>query len=369
MPRTFRLSILLVTLVAIFVSGCASETAAPATPAGSAAPGADAAYNDNALFLAGLPVAWKNYASVFEENWSHVDRDQLKPIVTFEQTQIAPLHSKADFVFYPFAGPDVLYATRFFPNAPTYVLCGLEQVGDIPTPAELNQNLDRNLKSWLWALFSIFNRSFFLTAEMKRNFKGQVASGVLPVIDLLLARTGNTIQAVQFGTIDDGGRFVAEAHTPGATHDAVEITFQTNTGTAPRKLYYVDSDLAAPFTTHPGLSRFLKSLGTPATMIKSGSFLLHSDKFAALRDQILNTSDLILEDDSGVPYRFFTNARWRVQLYGEYSKPGWPFQNDYQTDLAADISNPSKTKPLGFSFGYGAYYRPSILILAQQIGD
>jgi hypothetical protein len=384
MSRTLPLSLLVAVLLGFFVSGCASETTAPSSPAGpalGAATGADAADNDNARFLAGLPIAstspyypleqtdaWKNYASVFEENWSHVDRDQLKPIETFEQSQIAPLHSKANFVFYPFAGPDVLYATRFFPKAPIYVLCGLEPVGDIQTPAQLNQNLDRNLKSWLWALFSIFNRSFFLTAEMKRNFQGQVSSGVLPVIDLMIARTGNTIEAVQFGSIDHSGRFVAEPHARGATHSAVEITFRDSSDQRSRKLYYVNTDLGTPFTAHPGFSRFVKSLGTPATLIKSGSFLLHSDKFAALRDQILATSDLVLEDDSGIPYRYFTNARWRVQLYGEYTKPGWPFENKYQNDLAADFANPSKVKPLGFSFGYGAYYRPTTLILAERIG-
>jgi hypothetical protein len=205
----------------------------------------------------------------------------------------------------------------------------------------LNQNLDHNLKSWLWALDSIFNRSFFVTTEMSRNFHGRVSSGVLPVMELLLARTGNTIEAVQFGTIDEGGRFVVEPRPPGASHAAVEITFQDPNG-APRKFYYVSTDLGAAFTARPGFSRFLKSLGTPATLIKSGSFLLHSDKFAALRDQILATSDLILEDDSGIPYQYFTNPPWRVQLYGEYSKRGWPFQDDYHKDLAADVSNPSK---------------------------
>jgi hypothetical protein len=385
MHRHLPSSVILAALVGLSVCGCATESSAPGpatTSSAGAATRADAAYNDNALFLAGLPVAssspyyalertdaWKSYASVFEENWSHVDRDQLKPIETFAQTRIAPLHSRVDFVFYPFAGPDVLYAMKFFPKAPAFVLCGLEPVGDIQTADQLNQNLDRNLKRWLWALFSIFNRSFFVTTEMNRNFNGQVSSGVLPVIDLLLARTGSTLEAVQFGTIDESGRFVAESHTPGTAPESVEITFRANAEAVPRKLYYVDSDLGAPFSTHPGLSRFLESLGTPATLIKSGSFLLQGDKFAALRDQILATSGLILEDDSGIPYRYFSDPRWRVQLYGAYSKPGWPFQDDYQKDLATDASNPGKTKPLGFSFGYGAYHRPSVLILAQRIRD
>ncbi len=384
MLRALPLSLLFAALLGLVVSGCATEAAAPGSASNStagAATGADAAYNDSALFLAGLPVtsssplypleqtdAWKNYASVFEENWSRIEADQLKPIETFQQTQLAPLHSRADFVFYPFGGPDVLYVTKFFPNSPVYVLCGLEPVGDIQTPQELNQNLDRNLKRWLWGLYALFNRSFFITSEMHRQFHGQVSSGVLPLMDLLLARSGNTIEAVQLGMIDDSGRFVVEPHTPGTTHTAVEITFHANSDRAPQKIYYVSTDLSARFTTHPGFSRFVKSLGTPETLIKSASFLLHGNDFVALRDQILTTSDLVLEDDSGIPYRYFTNPPWRVQLYGQYSKPDHPFENDYQPDLAADFANPSKVKPMGFVLGYGAYRRPTSLILAERIG-
>ena len=35
-------------------------------------------------------------------------------------------------MLYMFSGPDFLYATSFFPNAATYVLAGLEPVGQIP---------------------------------------------------------------------------------------------------------------------------------------------------------------------------------------------------------------------------------------------
>jgi hypothetical protein len=36
-------------------------------------------------------------------------------------------------MFYMFSGPDFLYAQTFFPNADTYILCGIEPIGAIPT--------------------------------------------------------------------------------------------------------------------------------------------------------------------------------------------------------------------------------------------
>ena len=85
-----------------------------------------------------------------------------------------------------------------------------------------------------------------------------------------------------------------------------------------------------------------------------------------MRHYILAKSNLILQDDTGVPYSYFQNAAWQVQLYGEYSAPIKPFKRLYQKDLAQAFKDGSKVRPLGFSLGYGAGRRPSSLILAVR---
>jgi len=42
-------------------------------------------------------------------------------------------------MFYMFGGPDFLYANAFFSNATTYVLSGLEPVGQIPDISKLQR--------------------------------------------------------------------------------------------------------------------------------------------------------------------------------------------------------------------------------------
>jgi hypothetical protein len=49
------------------------------------------------------------------------------------------LSDKYDPMLYMFSGPDFLYATLFFPNAATYVLAGLEPVGQIPDLTSLRR--------------------------------------------------------------------------------------------------------------------------------------------------------------------------------------------------------------------------------------
>jgi hypothetical protein len=104
------------------------------------------------------------------------------------------------------------------------------------------------------------------------------------------------------------------------------------------------------------------------TLVKSGSFLLHWKQCEELRNFILAKSNLILEDDTGVPYHFFKEPEWKVTLYGEYSTPDRPFKSQYQADLAKAFQDPAKVKELGFSLGYGAWRRPSSLILAKRVG-
>ena len=75
-------------------------------------------------------------------------------------------------MLYMFSGPDFLYATSFFPNASTYVLAGLEPVGEIAdltglSPWDINGEL-RNLEL---SMGSLFNFSFFITQNMKTQLR------------------------------------------------------------------------------------------------------------------------------------------------------------------------------------------------------
>ena len=75
----------------------------------------------------------------------------------------------------------------------------------------------------------------------------------------------------------------------------------------------------------PKDSPFLKSLdGLPfeTTYIKSASYLLHYRPSRNIRSLILAKSRFVLEDDTGIPLRFFPPETWQARLYGEYIKPG-----------------------------------------------
>jgi hypothetical protein len=339
-------------------------------------------WNDTARFLSGMKgradgpfraledtASWKAYAAEFDTNWNQLQTEQLRPVNVFQKRELASIRPRGQYVFYPFSGPDVLYLTRFFPDSKVMVMAGLEPAGSLRVTQRYSaKTLDRELAGWKKSVASIFERSFFVTSEMDSEFRGRVADGLLPMILLLLERSGDTIDHVEYGQLSASGEFGKEEQTdpPARKHKAVRIQFHRGNESAGRTLYYFSTDLGPAFEKHPAFSRFLDSLGTPDTLVKSAQFLLHWQMCSSLRRYILDKSNLVLQDDTGVPYSYFQNLAWQVRLYGEYSAPVKPFTHLYQKDLAEAFQDPSRVRPLGFSLGYGAGRRPSSLILAVR---
>ena len=100
--------------------------------------------------------------------------------------------------------------------------------------------------------------------------------------------------------------------------------------------------------------------------MKSASFLPHWRMCDAIRDFILQNSNLILQDDTGLTFAQLKELHWDVRLFGEYSHPDRPFQREYQSDLAKAYQFKANVHELGFSLGYGAGRRPSGLMLALR---
>src|SRR5476649_20098 len=103
--------------------------------------------NDTARFLAGMQVSAnsplaqiaqdpniKQHAAYFDTAFDKVEKNQLSRI---RMWSAANLTASKPVMYYMFGGPDFLYANAFFPNANTYVLSGLEPVGQIPDIAKL----------------------------------------------------------------------------------------------------------------------------------------------------------------------------------------------------------------------------------------
>ena len=379
--------ILALSVAAVLVS-CSRPSSnaqqAPSTPELSApAPGGSAA-DDVGRFLSGLPgrsgapfkslegqEAWNVHRRELDLLWGRVESQWIPAMREFQKKELSGAPVENSRLFYPFSGPDVLMATVFFPHSPVYVMVGLEPAGTLPTANQFaREDLSRYLSEVRDSVSSELERSFFITREMDREFRGQVTDGLLPPILLLLARTHHTVLGHRYVRLDADGRVIerpADYRAPGKIgNKGIQIDFRGDEDRFVHTLYYFSVNLSDDWLTEnqPFLA-FLRGLKGTATFFKATSYMPHEPAFSIIRERVLAISSAVLQDDSGIPYGYFDAARWQVQLYGNYTRPYGSFRWLEQPDLRRAYET-SKPKPLGFHIGYGFSRIPSNLLLAKR---
>jgi hypothetical protein len=331
---------------------------------------------DTARFLAGLrpspnsPLAaltkdptWISHARYFDSIFTREENTNLSKIRDFSKKYLPDKHGT---VLYMFSGPDFLYATSFFPTASTYVLAGLEPVGKIPelaslSPFVINGEL-RNLES---SLGSLFNFSFFITQHMKSQLREGPVYGTLPILYVFLTRTGKTVHELKFVSLDEQGSLQVADQAASSTRSAapgVKIVFSEGDGPK-QTLYYFSTNIADDSFERSGFSAFLAKLGPADSLLKSASYLLHHSHFAKVRRLLLENSETIVQDDSGIPLAYFERRRWRFLAFGRYQGPISIFANFYQPQMAELFQN---ANPMDFGLGYQWRKNESNLIVAQK---
>ncbi|MGD0148352.1 MAG: hypothetical protein ABSB77_07180 [Xanthobacteraceae bacterium] len=371
MPRLFTAA-----LFAVVFAGFLALAVAPAQSAETATP------DDTARFLAGLPPApgsplaalakdpgWAQHAHFFDSIFTREDANTLSKVRAFSKEHLPQQH---DTMLYMFSGPDFLYATSFFPSASTYVLSGLEPVGDVPQLTSLPRGeVDASLRNIEGSLGSILNLSFFITKNMKTQLTSGPVYGTLPLLYVFLARTGKTVHEVSFVSLDKDGNFIAQDDagkragraTTQSAAKGVKIVFSDGNG--PRQtLYYFSTDLSDGGVKISGFLEFCAKLGPADSFLKSASYLLHGGNFARVRSFLVDHSATVLEDDSGIPLAYFDPRKWRLQPFGHYLAPLGIFPNTYQPRMAELFRNAA---PLDFGIGYLWRKNESNLLLATRL--
>ena len=328
---------------------CAAARAAE--PAGSADP------NENARILAGLPpspnsplvaitraTSWQEHAKFFDAAWASLEKRQLTKIRTWTAVN---LRAPKATCYYLFSGPDYLYANAFYPSASTYILCGLEPVGHIPD-ATKTTNLIAALQGLEKSLNDMLNFSFFKTKEMREELRSNQFDGTIPILFVFLARSGKTIQEVSFVGIDKGGNEVADSGKGGTP--GVKIVFKS-AGGARQTLYYFTTDLSNEGVAHSGFLKFCERFGAGDSLVKSASYLLHSDGFSTARRFLLDQSATLAQDDSGIPIGYFDGTKWKVEPFGKYLGPIELFKQYYQPKMK-ELFDTGHPPPLEFGIGY-----------------
>lgn len=322
-------------------------------------------FNMVAKKIAGISFGQKpnqkalEYSEFINNSWNRLCQDSLGHVSKWSEKHLKQYIEKYDTLFYPFGGPDISYAISFFPHAKRYILVGLEPLGDF-NQLETNLNADETFDSIRAAFSHYLRKGYFITSEMLTQLSDKNIKGGLSLILLALSKLGFDILKIKNCCIDDNGNIV-ESDSKGVK--CLKVVCQKSN--QKKEIYYVRTDLINDSAGLPCLQKFVNKFEF-STLIKSASYALHDQNFSKIRSFILDNTNCILQDDTGIPFNFF-RQNWDIHIFGTYTKPTLPVFRSFKQNSLSEYYSKYKAEPIPFPIGYGYIKRTPNLIFTVSV--
>jgi hypothetical protein len=350
---------LLSRLLSLLLSiACCAAGAEPATP------------NDVARWLAGMPAADADAApspqrTRLDQAWAELEAGRTTPMRAFAARHLAREQAQCSTLFYPFSGPDVLNAVALFPDCGTYVMFGLEAIGELPRLERMSDaGRAAVLADMARAQDTMIKRNFFVTRAMRGELNTPHLKGTLPLMTSMLVRMGYEVRAIRLLQVDGTPMPLDSLRRP----RAVGIDFG-RPGRPDQHLFYANFDASNEgLKNRPDFLNYMDGVHGVVTLLKAASYLLHDDSFSVMRNLIRDRSVAIVQDDSGLPYARLTESGFEVELYGNYVGTIPVFSYRYQRDLANAYVQASEREPLPFAWSYAKKRDEEALQIARRPG-
>jgi len=321
---------------------------------------------------------WKDHSAAMRSAWAQVSANRVTAMSAWRDAAITSPCPAGKTLLYPFSGPDFFNAYWLFPNCENYVLFGLEHAGDVPdAEAVAERDLGQLLSDVRTAMSDLLDRNYFITDNMSRQLRTAQLRGVIPLLIIPMAMSDVEILRIvphdlpravraraQNASTQQKSEATGEAKSglknlPASSRRApmrqlsgITIEFRKPGSAVVQRLHYFTLDATDNGLEHyPEFITYLNSLAPTNTILKAASYLLHGQEFRRLRTTLLNVSDFLVQDDTGLPYYTLQPRRWDVKLYGTYEVPIPPFERAFQPGLDKAY-RAARPDPLPFEFGY-----------------
>jgi hypothetical protein len=301
--------------------------------------------------------------------WNHIQDSTLSKITLFNDGKKIIDSIDTNTCFYPFGGPDFLYANVFYPNAENYVLMGLEKLGTVPdlkkkTATEIDLLLEHINQSMQY-----LNKSgYFVTSHMSRDFSKSMMNGTIHTVLYFAANRNYLIKKLANGYISSGGKFTSyKTKNESQYYKAYDLTVTDTLGNE-KHIYYISADIADyKIKTFPYFVSFVKGFGKTSCFIKSASYIPAHKNFSIVRNLILDNSVKIIQDDTGIPYKTLNDkTKWDYQFWGLYTSTIKDLSWGLQPDLKEAIKGHPNNQKLPFRISYNGNYGEGIIMVARK---
>ncbi|WP_328987186.1 hypothetical protein [Thiorhodovibrio winogradskyi] len=306
-------------------------------------------------------VAWADYHQRIQQTWQRYKAQQHDRVEAFrDQWLPAEVHQGRDLL-YPFAGADFLYADLFFPQATNTFMFGLEPLGDIPGRERLNSAYYNGV---IRSTEDLLRLTFFRTKAMREDFQH---NGTVPLLGYFIVHRGHVIQDITYLRLDEAG-IPHQARLNDAS--GARITFQDGRNGRMRSIWYWRGDLSNQgLASAPGLAAYIAGLPPSNLYMKAASYLCHHQGFEDACTLFRDRAELSLQEDSGMPLRFFPEEDWNQTFFGQYRDPISIFTDRLyrqQGALKQAFATSDSVHYLPFPLGYHASAHADNLMLAMR---
>ena len=334
---------------------------------------------DLAKFLAGVPLPESSSLAPLQDSpayQTHVrelarlsrryDENYFSKMRAWSAAELDRLIPMSRPLFYFFGGPDAVNALALFPSAPVYILGGLEPVGTITPPTGLSPEMrDAGLAGLRKAMEVVLSYGHFITKDMKTELEGTAFQGVMPLIYTFIVMAGGEVLSSQYFVLRGGVESPLPPDGAGKA-DGVRITFRSGPDRAPQEIIYLSANLANDALGNKAkVLDWARARGPGNVYLKAASYLLHEPSFSRIR-QFLLEQPAVLQDDSGIPLRYFREGGWHCWFFGTYTGTLEIFQKYDQPEMHSAYTTPGLALPLPFGTGYKWRTGESNLLLAVR---
>lgn len=247
--------------------------------------------------------------------------------------------------FYLLSGADLFHLILFFPYAENYILVSMEPSGALKTDYP-EVELQSGLYSLQKILANLTDTGYLYSRTMKEYLfrqGGNGFTGTLPAFLFFIRYFGWEVLSIQeMCAGDDGSCFVSSMK-----YEVID------TGYNIKNIYYVSKKVfPEDFHETSGLMKFIGTFPQRGLFLKSAVYLFHFPEYENVNSYLIRNFDVIIQDDSGVPFKYLVNEFPRIRLFGNYvdatNLKGTV--NPFQHDLYSAYKKEREELP--FVFGY-----------------
>lgn len=294
----------------------------------------------------------------YERDWV----DVAKPFIASLRPNDLPAE-----VIYPFGGGDLTSALATFPEAREITTISLEPAGDVLPVDHLGRDrLRAELATHRDHIERLFAKAHSRTDNLEKEAHTELPGEIIFALAALVVHGAEPLSLRYFRLRADGSlAFVSEADIAAAARspkalrklfENAELRFRRtgDAGNPVQLLRHIAFNLDDEhLRADPALLAYLDGKGKVAVMTKAASHLLWSSHFSLIRGWLLEHSDWMVSDSTGIPPRFAKPAGFTQETYGKFDGPA-PFGlfNDGDSrDLKALFAS-QPDRGLAFRYGY-----------------